>query len=275
MQVIRRVKIRAGLSLAAVLAAVCLLFSGRASTSDAAPPPQPKQATVTTSWTPPDPATIPKGPLGDSIRLGLRVFDDTPKYAAAYVGNKMSCTHCHIRSGTVPGAIPLAGVPGLFPMYRKRENTVVTFEQRIQECFQRSENGRPLPARSPEMVGLVAYAQWLSLGQVTGRPLPGRGLVVLPHLTGNPERGAIIYTEKCAKCHGAGGAGTPPNFPPLWGPSAYNAGAGMNRISTMAEFVRQNMPQDHPGTLTEQEAYDVAAYVHSRPHTPFDIRDHQ
>src|SRR5579862_710080 len=89
----------------------------------------------------PDPATIPEGPLGDSIRLGLHVFDETPKYAPQYVGNQMSCGHCHINSGTLAGAMPIVGVPGMFPVFRDREKTVVTFEERIEQCFQRSEHG--------------------------------------------------------------------------------------------------------------------------------------
>ena len=88
------------------------------------------------------PPQFQRGPLGDSVRLGLQIFNDTPKYATPYVGNKMSCSHCHVGNGTVPYAIPLVGVPGLFPMYREREKGVVTFEERIEQCFQRSESGR-------------------------------------------------------------------------------------------------------------------------------------
>jgi thiosulfate dehydrogenase len=35
----------------------------------------------------------------------------------------------------------------------------------------------------------------------------------------------------------------------------------------MAAFIRYNMPLDRPGSLTDQEAFDLAAYVngHSRP----------
>jgi len=232
-------------------------------------------ATANNMWVAPDPATIPEGPLGDSVRLGLHIFNDTPQYAAKYVGNKMSCGHCHAGSGTVPHAIPIVGVPGMFPVYRDRENEVVTFEERIQQCFQRSENGHRLPNTSPEMVGLVAYAQWLSKDQITGHPFPGRGLVTLPELAGNSEKGAQIYSQRCAICHSAQGSGNPPSIPALWGPDAYNAGAGMHNVAKMAAFVQHNMPQSDPGSLTPQEAYDVAAYVHSKPHEPFNIKDHQ
>lgn len=227
------------------------------------------------AWTAPDIATVPSGPLGDSIRLGLQVFNDTPKYAAPYVGNKLSCTHCHINGGTVPGGIPMVGLPGLFPMYRDREKEVVTFEERIEQCFQRSENGHRLPNTSRELVGLLAYVQWLSKDQPTGRPFYGRGLPPLPELNGDRDRGTLVYAQQCATCHGADGAGKPPEIPALWGQDAYNEGAGMYGIAKMATFIRQNMPQKTPGTLTSQQAYDVAAYIHFMPHTPFDIKQHQ
>ncbi|MBZ5643585.1 MAG: c-type cytochrome [Acidobacteriia bacterium] len=227
------------------------------------------------AWTPPDIATVPAGPLGDSIRLGQQVFNDTPKYAARYVGNKLSCTHCHVNGGTVAGGIPMVGLPGIFPMYRDREKEVVTFEERIEQCFQRSENGHRVPNNGPEMTALVAYSQWLSKDQVSGRAFPGRGMPPLPELNGDKERGAVIYVQQCQVCHGANGAGKPPEIPALWGPDSYNEGAGMYGIPKMAQFIRQNMPQTTPGTLTPQQAYDVAAYIHFMPHTPFDIKEHQ
>jgi thiosulfate dehydrogenase len=59
-------------------------------------------------------------------------------------------------------------------------------------------------------------------------------------------------------------------YPPLWGPRSYNWGAGMARIDLAAGFVRANMPFDQPGTLTDQQARDVAAFIdsHERPKDP-------
>lgn len=224
-------------------------------------------AVSTSKWNPPDPSTIPDGPLGDSIRLGLKIFHDTPKYAAAYNGNQLSCSDCHLRDGTSAFSSPLVGVPGLFPMYRQRSGRVVTFLDRINECFTRSQNGRPLPDRSPEMIALVAYMQWISQGQPAGREFPGRGLVKLPALRGDPIRGAAIYKAQCVACHQPNGAGLPPTFPPLWGPASFNDGAGMSHVDKMAAFVQYNMPQTKSGSLTAQQAYDVSAYIdgHARP----------
>ncbi len=269
---IRVIAIRYAL-VAALALSVLILFSTSSASFGAPRTPQAADSSKTT-WVAPDPATIPAGPLGDSIRLGLQVFNETPKYAERYVGNKLSCTHCHIDGGTVSKGMPMVGLPGIFPMYRDREKTVITFEERIQQCFQRSETGHRLPNDGPEMTGLVAYAQWLSKDQVTGRPFSGRGLVELPELNGDAAKGSEIYTEQCAVCHGADGAGKLPVAPALWGPNSYSNGAGMNQIPKMAAFVQHNMPQNQPGSLTPQEAYDVATYIHSKPHTAFVMKDH-
>jgi thiosulfate dehydrogenase len=219
-----------------------------------------------------DPASIPKGALGDSIRLGLQIFRATPQYASTYVGNRLSCSHCHLEDGTAAYASPLVGTPSLFPVYNERAGRVITFEDRIQECFTRSENGRPLPYSSRELAAIVAYIQWLSRGLPAGRVLRGRGLVKLPHLEGDPARGAKIYEQQCVVCHLANGAGNPPVVPPLWGRDSFNDGAGMGHVAQMAAFVQHNMPQTHPGTLTPQQAFDVAAYVDSKPRPKFNPR---
>ncbi len=37
----------------------------------------------------------------------------------------------------------------------------------------------------------------------------------------------------------------------------------------MAAFVQHNMPQNRPGILTPQEAYDVSAFIHAQPRPAF------
>jgi thiosulfate dehydrogenase len=63
--------------------------------------------------------------------------------------------------------------------------------------------------------------------------------------------------------------GTPGYYPPLWGPDSYTIGAGMARLRTAASFIRYNMPFDTPGILTDQQAFDVAAYVVSQSRPDF------
>lgn len=217
----------------------------------------------------PDPAKIPAGPVGDSIRRGRLLFLETARYAPQFVGSKLSCNDCHLGGGTASFAAPMVGMPGLFPMYNKRANKVISLEDRVQECFTRSENGRPIDYHGAEMLALVSYIHWVSNDQTEGKAFPGRGLVKLPELESDAKRGEKIYGDNCAPCHGKDGAGQPPILPALWGPDSYNDGAGMNQIPKMAAFVQHNMPQNHPGSLTAQQAYDVAAFVHTKPRPKF------
>ena len=63
-------------------------------------------------------------------------------------------------------------------------------------------------------------------------------------------------------------------YPPLWGKNSYNIGAGLYRISNFAKYVKYNMPlgTTHTTTvLTDEEAWDVAAYVNSQTRPPKDL----
>ena len=210
-------------------------------------------------------AAIPAGSAGDLIRSGKLVFDQTPKYASAYVGAKLSCSDCHLQSGTMPKASPMIDLANLFPLYTERAGRVISLQERIVECFVRSENGPPPGTDSQPIRALTAYVDWLSRDGVKGKPYSGRGLVELPELVGNAENGKTIYKAQCAACHGSDGAGMPPAIPPLWGPDAYNDGAGIDQPAKMAAFLQPNMPQNHPGSLTPQQAFDLGAFLHGMP----------
>ncbi|MGH9404585.1 MAG: c-type cytochrome [Terriglobia bacterium] len=218
---------------------------------------------------PPSARSIPAGPLGDMIRLGRNIMMDTPKYASQYTGNALKCSDCHINGGTVALASPLGGVTTLFPQFSARAGRVITIEDRLNECFVRSENGKPLPSSSREMIAMVAYMTWLSQGVPVGSTVVGRGLPRLtPPAHVDAAAGAKIYAQSCSVCHGADGQGTPGMAPPLWGPHSANNGAGITKAPKMAAFVKANMPPTAPGSLSVQQAFDVSTFVdsHSRPH---------
>ena len=75
-------------------------------------------------------------------------------------------------------------------------------------------------------------------------------------------------------CHQKNGQGMPTSrggsysFPPVAGDQSFNTGAGLYRISNFAKYIHANMPQgasyDQP-LLTEEEAWDIAAYVVTMP----------
>ena len=61
-------------------------------------------------------------------------------------------------------------------------------------------------------------------------------------------------------------------MPPLWGKDSFNVGAGMARMYTAAAFVKHNMPLGQGGTLTAQEAVDVAAFFTQQPRPDYAAR---
>ena len=120
------------------------------------------------------------------------------------------------------------------------------------------------------------YIQWLSTGVPVGEQVVGRGLgKVDTALDPNAANGKRIYAEKCANCHGADGEGTknPAGgyvFPPVWGSASFNIGAGLARTYTAAAFIKHNMPLGQGGSLSDQDAIDVAEFLTHQPRPAFD-----
>lgn len=216
---------------------------------------------------PPD-SEIPSGPLGVSIRRGRALLQHTPDSLPRYARSALRCFSCHLKEGTQPGALPLVGVYSRFPQYRSRNALINLIEDRINDCFVRSLNGAPLPRDGPDMRDLVAYFGFISRGIAPPGEVPGLGVRALPDLAPDTARGRELFAAACARCHGPGGQGTA-LAPPLWGPRSFNIGAGMARLRTAAGFIRENMPNDRALGLTDQQAYDVAAYVLARPRPDF------
>lgn len=245
------------------LAAFCLIAAaGFTANIHAAPQNSPQ--TAPPAGTPP--VLTPQQQL---VHQGKLIFDQTPQHAAPWTGNTLTCTDCHRLSGTVPYATPLTVTTKRYPRFTQRAGHVVTLQQRIQECFVRSENGKPLPTDSPQMKALVAYINSLWTNRDKTQPDEYRPLVHLPALTGNAARGKVLYTAQCAACHQDNGEGLPDAYPPVWGPNSYNDGAGMSHNAKFAAWVQHNMPLQSPGILSAQQAWDIAAYVNSQPRPKF------
>jgi thiosulfate dehydrogenase len=217
------------------------------------------------------PAPMPTGALGASIALGRDVIDDPQKYLPHDVKADMSCSACHLQAGTVPRGGSFVGTYARFPQWNARSKRVITLQDRLAECFLYSMNGTPPAYTSKEMIGMVAYIAYLSHGVPTGQAQPqaDRFIVPLPAASPDLAHGQQLYAQKCAACHQASGAGVHGAFPPLWGATSFNNGAGMAHIDRMTGFVMYNMPANAPNTLTLQEAYDISGWVLSHPRPKF------
>jgi len=241
-------------------------------------------------WNVPDIGTVPDDTEGRAIRYGQRLIEHTSALIGPdaadpgkrYAGNGLDCQSCHLDAGTQRFGLPLIGVWQRFPAFSARRGAVQTMAERINDCMQRSLNGRELPSDSSEMQALEAYIRFLGSGVPKGEPIVGRGAPRLPFLNraADPVHGATVFEMNCAPCHQADGAGvrySPEDalvhgrrylFPPLWGEDSYNDAAGMARNITAAWFVRANMPRGITFAYPQLEvgdAYDVVAYINEQP----------
>lgn len=94
-----------------------------------------------------------------------------------------------------------------------------------------------------------------------------RGRMVIPTTASLPPatytadqavRGAAVYQATCARCH-------PPGQ--LDG-ETFAAGWNEARVVTLFSTLRNTMPQDKPGSLTDEQYVDVIAYVLQRNRVP-------
>jgi len=205
---------------------------------------------------------------------GMRLMSETGTLLPENVGNTLNCSSCHTNAGTVAFASPFVGVAAQFPSYAPRAGKVIDLAERINGCFRRSMNGKPLAKDSAEMQAMLAYMNWVNGPYQKGDAIPGRGVGKIDKtLLPNVDRGRKVYQSQCAICHGANGEGVKMAngsyvFPMVWGEESFNLGAGMARTFTAAAFIKQNMPMGHNthfplgqgATLTDQEAIDVAQF---------------
>lgn len=231
-------------------------------------------------YTPPSIDEAPKGPEGDLIRLGYKEHQETSKVLDGYVGNKLSCGSCHANGG-VGSSLDLVGVSKTYPQYNSRSAKVIDLAQRINGCFQRSMNGKPLPVDSKEMKAFLAYYDYISQKVPDGtkeRPWAKVNKIKGDITNINVDKGKEIFNKACITCHGQEGAGTAA-APPLAGDGSFNVGAGMNRIRTSGWFIKNFMPKApmggySAGSLTDEEALQVAKYISSLPRPDFPNKIH-
>jgi len=245
------------------------------------------------------PKTYPAGEVGKMVKLGedILMHTDTHPLTKNMVGDKLQCISCHLRGtdgkpGTAPGIATFIGTATAFPAYSKREKSVQTLQDRINNCFMRSMNGKRPIIDTKASVAMATYVTWLSTG------MPMKMNTKMPCSPLNSERwmhgakkfakiqkkathenyvnGQKLYQAKCAMCHGVDGTGMGA-FPPLWGQKdgkwlAYNTGAGMSKLNKGAAWVQSNMPLGQGETLKDQEATDIMLYVDAQPRADFNLQ---
>lgn len=205
----------------------------------------------------------PDDPETPAIQRGKEIFTDTSVTLPENTGNELACASCHATED-VNATISLKGVTNSYPAWRPREGTIFTIEDRINGCFKRSMNGEELDFESDEMRALTSYMKHISDGvekEETKKWAGNEALEEVPE-PDVVEGERLFATKNCATCHATDGSGNGMRVgPALWGEGSFNDGAGMNRLSDAAGFIKKNMPKSDPGTLNDQESADLAAYI--------------
>jgi thiosulfate dehydrogenase len=216
------------------------------------------------------------------IKYGRQLVVNTsyylgPKGVIAHKSNGLNCQNCHLNAGTKLFGNNFSLTASGYPRYKERSGTVETVVKKVEDCFERSLNGKTIDSNGREMKAFVAYLLWIGKNVKKGTKPEGSGIEELPFLKGAADtiKGRAVFASKCQTCHGKRGegllntTGTAYTYPPLWGKHSYNIGASIYRISKFAGYVKNNMPfgANYKNTqLTNEQAWDVAAFVNSQYH---------
>jgi len=244
---------------------------------------------VDTFWHAPATEALAAANNSEQLDYGKELIANTALYfgpkgkVKAMATNGMNCQNCHLDAGTRVFGNNYSAVAATYPKYRARSGSEENIYKRVNDCFERSLNGQSLDTASPEMQAIAAYINWLGAGVPKGKKAAGSGLKSIEFLNraADPLKGQVVYVEKCQVCHQGNGQGTMNpdgtafTYPPLWGKNSYNDGAGLYRLSNFAKYVKYNMPlgaNHNKPQLSDEEAWDVAAFINSQPRPKKDIR---
>lgn len=112
-------------------------------------------------------------------------------------------------------------------------------------------HSRWTPALAVALVTTVG-ANWMVIAQGSRTVADG------VYTSGQAQRGQALYTAECLACHGAtleGGLG-----PPLTGASFLRIWNGRS-LADLADKIEHTMPATKPGSLSRQQAADLAAHI--------------
>lgn len=222
--------------------------------------------------------------LGQTARRG-----DAERWnSARYVrGALMSCSHCHQHAGDKAdtsgkrqlGSSNLGASWVMADMYDRFMGQLLPYEWRLMQCFINSSNGFKPNIADDVIRDITAYSRFLSaaLDLKIGNRYPEQGMDEIAAAAtmrrgDDYVRGAHLYRQRCAACHGVQGLGQMVNgrvvYPAVAGPNSFSHDSRMNfaQVNTvMPGFICRNMPPGQEGSLDNQQCRDIAYYLSTLP----------
>ncbi len=234
-----------------------------------------------------------------AIQRGCNIIDDLQGHLAKdgassrwnatrfLRSSQTTCDHCHQGIGDKQdaagnrqiGSNHLGASWVMADMYDRFTGLLLTYELRQMQCYINSSNGFKPNAADDLMRDVTAYSRFLSgaLDLKIGRRYPEQGIDEIPASATLKRgddyiRGAHLFRQKCAQCHGPQGLGTKVEgkvlFPAVAGPDAYSVDSRMNFAmvnSVMPGFICRNMPPGQEGSLDNEQCRDIAYYIGTLP----------
>ncbi|KAI9550196.1 hypothetical protein GHT06_003568 [Daphnia sinensis] len=98
-------------------------------------------------WQAPDWASVDAEPNADEIKYGKELIANTaeylgPKGKVRKMSNGMNCQNCHLQAGAAPLGNNYSAVAATYPKVRARSGQSEDIPKRINDCFERSLNGK-------------------------------------------------------------------------------------------------------------------------------------
>ncbi|MEP7376498.1 MAG: c-type cytochrome [Chitinophagaceae bacterium] len=250
----------------------------------------PGQTLKDSAWVPPSlfVDNLLEGEERKMVIYGEDIVANTSRYfgphgSVAAITNGMNCQNCHLNAGRKNWGNNYSAVYSTYPKFRERSGAIETIYKRVSDCFERSLNGTAPDSTSREYQAIYAYIKWVGQDVKKSEKPVGSGIEKLSFMyrAADPIKGKEVYTEQCQSCHGKNGEGllslnqVSYEYPPLWGEHSYNNGAGLFRLSNFAGYIKSNMPfklsTHNSPVLTNDQAWDVAAFVNSQPRPQKDL----
>jgi cytochrome c oxidase cbb3-type subunit 3 len=192
------------------------------------------------------------------LELGARLFAE-------------NCAVCHGENGQGRvGATLAKNWPSIRPDLTVRSIIANGISGSVMPAWGQANGG---PLSDEEIDALVFYIlSWQTSGppQFTPHPTatPRPPISTLPSVEGDPNRGAVLFDQNCAVCHGANAQGR-------IGANLSKSWPGIRPDLNIKNTIQNGIPgsvmpawaQTNGGPLSEENINDLVAFILSLPHT--------
>jgi len=241
-----------------------------------------------------------------AIQRGCNIVDDLQGFMAGeqrgqrwnatrFVrGTHTTCSHCHQNAGDkqdaagnrIQGSNNLGASWVMADMYDRFTGLILSHELRQMQCYINSSNGFKPNIADDLLRDVTAYSRFIAaaLDLKIGNRYLEQGMDEIPASATNRRgddyvRGAHVYRERCASCHGPQGFGLVQDgrvvYPAVAGRNSFSLDSRMNfgAVNTiMPGFICRNMPPGAEGTLEGQDCRDIAYFLSTLPRPAGDLQ---